>query len=140
MRNALQWVRSLFFVAQMYVMMLIAAIVFLIPMVLHPKGALVANQQVIAVLRLIGARDDYIVRAFVRRYTIRSFIGACAGVGCAVAVLYFFPDQSDTAGIFAGLRLSGIEWLRVLWMPFVAGLVAYVATRRSAFGALRELP
>ncbi|MGB1236272.1 MAG: lysophospholipid acyltransferase family protein, partial [Planktomarina sp.] len=35
----IQWVRSLLFNIQMYVMMLILGIVFLIPMILHPWGA-----------------------------------------------------------------------------------------------------
>lgn len=42
LRYAIQWLRSLVFIVQMYVVMAIFAVVFLIPMLLHPKGALMA--------------------------------------------------------------------------------------------------
>lgn len=42
MSHAIQWLRSLLFNIQMYVAMVVLAIVFLIPMILHPKGAILA--------------------------------------------------------------------------------------------------
>ncbi|MBD3766185.1 MAG: cell division protein FtsX, partial [Rhodobacterales bacterium] len=39
---------------------------------LAAQAALAANGQVIRVLRLVGARDAYIARAFVRRFTLRA--------------------------------------------------------------------
>jgi cell division transport system permease protein len=47
---------------------------------LAANAALAANAQVIAVLRLVGARDNYIAKAFVRRYTLRTLSGAALGV------------------------------------------------------------
>ena len=44
------------------------------------NAALAANAQVVAVLRLVGATDRYIAEAFIRRFTIRAFIGAGVGV------------------------------------------------------------
>ena len=43
------------------------------------EAALAANEQVIRTLRLVGARDGYIARAFVRRFTLRAFSGAALG-------------------------------------------------------------
>ncbi|MEM6307497.1 MAG: 1-acyl-sn-glycerol-3-phosphate acyltransferase, partial [Pseudomonadota bacterium] len=40
MKTALQWGLSLIFIIQMYVVMVVLAIVFMIPMMAHPKGAL----------------------------------------------------------------------------------------------------
>ncbi|MGV6840078.1 MAG: lysophospholipid acyltransferase family protein [Planktomarina sp.] len=38
----IQWLRSLIFVVQMYVAMVVLAVVFLLPMIFHPRGAFVA--------------------------------------------------------------------------------------------------
>ncbi len=46
---------------------------------LAAQAALAANAQVIRVLRLVGARDTYIARAFVRRFTLRALTGSAAG-------------------------------------------------------------
>ena len=43
---------------------------------LAANASLAANAQVIRVLRLVGARDSYIARAFVRRFTLRALAGA----------------------------------------------------------------
>ena len=42
MKNALQWIRSLLFNIQMYVAMVVVAIIFLIPMIISQKGASMA--------------------------------------------------------------------------------------------------
>ena len=42
MKNALQWIRSLFFNIQMYVAMVVVAIMFLVPMIISQKGASMA--------------------------------------------------------------------------------------------------
>ncbi|NIR61201.1 MAG: cell division protein FtsX, partial [Gammaproteobacteria bacterium] len=47
---------------------------------LAAQAALAANTQVIAVLRLVGARDSYITRAFVRRFTLRALGGSALGM------------------------------------------------------------
>lgn len=44
MSDAIQWLRSLFFNAYMYVMILVHGLVFLIPAIISPKGALMACQ------------------------------------------------------------------------------------------------
>ena len=44
------------------------------------NAALAANHQVIQVLRLVGAKDAYIARAFTRRFTLRAFWGAIIGM------------------------------------------------------------
>ncbi|NCU19936.1 cell division protein FtsX, partial [Candidatus Falkowbacteria bacterium] len=52
---------------------------------LAAQAALAANGQVIRVLRLVGARDVFIARAFVRRFTLRGFSGAVLGTVLGVA-------------------------------------------------------
>jgi cell division transport system permease protein len=106
---------------------------------LAAQSALSANEQVIRVLRLVGARDSYIARAFVRRFTARTVAGALAGTLAGMAAVAFLPDAGATQSFLTGLSFSGAEWLIPLGLPAVAGMVAYAATRLAAFRALREL-
>lgn len=106
---------------------------------LAANAALAANGQVIRVLRLVGARDSYIARAFVRRFTLRASSGAAAGtVAGAIAVLLIPSSPSDN-GFLTGLGYQGAEWLWLFAMPVGAAIVAFLATRLAAFRSLRKL-
>ncbi|SDX30729.1 cell division protein FtsX [Roseicitreum antarcticum] len=108
---------------------------------LAAMATLAANAQVIMVLRLVGAKDRYIARAFVRRFTWRAFVGALIGVAAGLAALLVLPD-TDTAGagqFLTDLGFDGLEWALPLLIPPVAAGVAWAATRLAAFRALREL-
>ncbi|MGB0905324.1 MAG: cell division protein FtsX, partial [Mangrovicoccus sp.] len=73
---------------------------------LAAQAALAANAQVIDVLRLAGARDLWIARAFVRRFTRRAFWGALFGASCAAGLLQFWPLATATAtGLLPSLPL-----------------------------------
>ena len=107
---------------------------------LAANAALAANGQIIGVLRLVGARDSYIVQAFVRRFTLRGLIGAGAGtvLGCiAVALL---PRTEVGGGFLTGLGFQGWHWLWPLTVPLLSSAVAFFATRAAAQRTLRDMP
>jgi cell division transport system permease protein len=106
---------------------------------LAATAALNANAQVIRVLRLVGARDSYIARAFTRRFTLRAFWGALAGAAAGTAGVAALPSVAEAGGFLTGLGFSGAGWLWPLVLPPAAGLVAFTATRFAAFRKLREL-
>ena len=60
---------------------------------LAANAALAANAQVIAVMRLVGARDAYIAQAFVRRFTLRALTGAAVGTVLGAVGLAFLPSE-----------------------------------------------
>ena len=65
---------------------------------LAAQSALSANTQVIRVMRLVGATDVYIARAFVRRFTIRTLLGATIGILLGIIgliVLSTLPDRHE---------------------------------------------
>ncbi len=105
---------------------------------LAAHAALSANAQVIDVLRLVGARDTWIARAFVRRITLRAFGGALGGALLAAAILATFP-ASGAAGLPA-LRPAGLAWALLAPVPLLAALVAWITTRRSALRMLKGRP
>jgi len=106
---------------------------------LAAQASLSANVQVIRVLRLVGARDVYIARAFVRRYTLRAALGAAVGAMLGGLTLFVLPQGDARDSISLGVGFEGLEWLLLLVVPLLSGIVAFVATRASAMGKLREM-
>ena len=74
--------RMIGWIAVLLIWAVIAAVI-----TLAAQAALSANAQVIRVLRLVGARDVYIARAFVRRFTLRAAFGATGGVVLGLLVM-----------------------------------------------------
>ncbi|MGB7318263.1 MAG: FtsX-like permease family protein [Planktotalea sp.] len=106
---------------------------------LAANAALAANAQVIAVMRLVGARDAYIAQAFVRRFTLRALTGSAVGTVLGALALLFLPSASEEGGFLTGLGPQGGQWLLLLFIPVLAGVVAFLATRLAATNTLRSL-
>ena len=114
-----------------------AAVASMITLAAH--AALAANAQVIAVLRLVGATDDYSAQAFIRRFTLRALLGAAAGTILGMIAVLLMPSAAEEAGFLTGLGLQGWHWLLPLTIPFLAGAVAFIATGAAARRTLKEL-
>jgi cell division transport system permease protein len=106
---------------------------------LAANAALAANAQEIKVLRLVGARDRYIAGAFVRRFTLRAFIGSLVGAVLGTAGVFALPSVNEAGGFLTGLGFVGVLWALPFVLPFIAALVAWLATRLAAFQTLRGL-
>jgi len=124
--------RSLGFVALLLIAGSTAAMI-----TLAAQAALAANAQVIRVMRLVGARDVTIARAFVRRFTLRAALGAAAGTLAGMAAVALLPSADTAGGFLTGLGFQGAGWLLPLAIPPLAALTAFAATRAAALGALR---
>jgi cell division transport system permease protein len=105
---------------------------------LAAQAALAANAQVIRVLRLVGARDVYIARAFVRRFTLRALSGAAVGTVVGMLAILLLPLADTAGGFLTGLGFQGAGWLWPLAIPPLAAVVAFWATRRAALSTLNE--
>ena len=106
---------------------------------LATRAAMAANAQVVAVLRLIGARDSYIASAFVRRFTLRAFFGAAIGTAAGALAMYLLPSKNDQAMILSGLGFQQLQWLWLLALPPIIAAVAFFATRQATRRELRRL-
>lgn len=105
---------------------------------LAAQASLAANVRVISVLRLVGAKDAYIARAFVRRFTLRAGGGALAGTIIGAVVVLLMPQGDASGGLLLGVGFEGAEWVWPLMIPVLAAIVAFFATRAAAFRRLRE--
>lgn len=101
--------------------------------------SLAANTQVIKVLRLVGAKDTYIARAFVRRFTIRALIGAAGGTLLAMVAIALLPQAQTAEGFLTGIGFRGFGWVTPIVIPPLAAAVAFAATRFAALRTLRGL-
>ncbi|MFD1882954.1 cell division protein FtsX [Paracoccus pacificus] len=106
---------------------------------LAAKASLAANEQVIRVLRLIGARDITIATAFVRRFTRRAALGALAGTLLGMLAVWMLPDLDQAGGFLTGLGFQGAGWILPLLIPVVAAAVGFFATRWAALRVLAEV-
>ena len=70
---------------------------------LAARAALATNAQEIRVLRLVGAKDSYIARAFVRRFTLRTLAGAGVGALAGLAGVAALPAADAAGGFLTGL-------------------------------------
>ncbi|KIN63659.1 Cell division permease protein FtsX [Sulfitobacter noctilucicola] len=119
------------------IVLIAAAVAAMITLAAH--AALAANAQVIRVLRLVGATDDYIALAFIRRFTLRALSGAAVGTVIAMIAVLFLPSASEVGGFLTGLGFRGAHWILPLLIPPLAGAVAFAATRSAARRTLGEL-
>ena len=106
---------------------------------LATQAALAANAQVIEVLRLVGAQDGYIARAFVRRFSLRALIGAAAGTSLGLLAVTLLPGVEPAGAFLTGLGFQGVTWLWPLMIPPLSAVVAFGATRAATLHALGRL-
>ncbi len=112
--------------------LVLTAVITVIIVVLSAHSALASNQNIIRTLRLLGARDAYIARAFVRRITMRATLGAALGMGLAMAAVIAFPSPPETSGLLSGMRLSGVDWAYPFLVPVLVGISAFATSRIAA--------
>ncbi|PKP84543.1 MAG: cell division protein FtsX [Alphaproteobacteria bacterium HGW-Alphaproteobacteria-2] len=106
---------------------------------LAAQSALAANAQVIEVLRLVGARDVTIARAFTRRFTLRTLAGAGAGTALGMLGVWMVRTRAGEEVVLTGLGFEGAQWALALLIPPMAGVVAFWATRTAALASLRRI-
>lgn len=106
---------------------------------LAAQAALAANAKIIAVLRLVGAQDRYIAKAFVRRFTMRAFAGAGVGMIAGFLAVLMLPAAQEQGGFLTGLGFQGLNAAWLLLIPVMAAVVGFFATGVAARRTLREL-
>lgn len=121
-----------------FISIALIAVTTAVMITLAASSSLAANAQVIRVLRLVGARDSYIARAFVRRYTLRALTGAVLGTALGLTAILLLPKAQTAGGFLTGLGFVGLDWFWPLTISPLTALVAFFATRRAAFSTLRE--
>ncbi|MDU9005828.1 cell division protein FtsX [Sedimentitalea todarodis] len=105
---------------------------------LAARAVLAANAQVIEVLRLVGAQDRFVTRAFVRRLTLRALVGASSGMVLGLLAVLLLPSGGEADGFLTDIGFHGIGWLVPLLVPAMTAAIAFVATWLAARQKLTE--
>ena len=104
------------------------------------QASMTSHRRIIETLRLLGAKDAFIARAFVTGMTARALIGAAIGVLAGLLILALMPSSEGSGtGLFTTLGFRGAEWLAPLALVPLAGLLAFAATLVAARILLRRI-
>lgn len=105
---------------------------------LAANASLAASASIIKTLRLIGATDGYIARAFVRRITFRTLAGAIVGAALAMLVMFPYPALQGSGEVLTTLSFVGWHWVLPVTIPVLAAITAFIATQIAASRHLRR--
>lgn len=115
----------------------LAALTLAAVLALAAEAAVAANGRLVETLRLIGAEDRFISRAFTRRVILRAAFGAAAGTAAAMAALALLPPASAQSFFPVGIRPEGWHWALPLATPLAAALIAWLASGATTRARLR---
>lgn len=106
------------------------------------RSSVAIQRDVIEVLHLIGATDDYVAQEFQRQAFRISLAGGILGTVCALATLILMGQLAANLDAALMPDLSLDIWQSVLlWsVPLLACLIATVTARRTVLKALRRMP
>lgn len=111
-------------------------------MVVHAtRTALAVHRPQIEVLHLIGATDAYIARQFARRSLALALVGGLGGLVLAAPVLWGIGRLVERleGGLVPEIDLGLGQWLVLLLLPPVAGLLAMATARRTVSRTLARM-
>lgn len=114
-----------------------AAVTLAAVLALAAQAAVAVNGRVVETLRLVGAQDRFISRAFTRRVTLRAAAGAAVGTAAAMAVLAMLPPASGRSFFPVGIRFDGWHWALPLLVPPAAAVIAWAASGATTRRCLR---
>jgi cell division transport system permease protein len=106
------------------------------------RSSVAIQRDVIEVLHLIGATDDYVAQEFQRQAFRISLAGSVLGTVFALATLLLMGRMAANLESALLPNLSLDVWQSVLlWVvPLLACLIATVTARRTVLNALRRMP
>lgn len=133
-----------------YGVLTVIAVAFAAITVFATRSAIAANQNVVEVLHLVGARDGFIASQvqwhFVKLAGRAGLIGTLAGVVCAIALALLGPDTmpggltaASRALIFAPPALAYYNYGFLLLIPISAMAVSFITSRTTVMRILRDV-
>jgi len=113
----------------------------LVAMVIVATRASVAGASAtVRTLRLVGARDGFVARAFERPIAVRALIGGVIGAPLGALALAALPGAGIGAALGAGAGSTMPDLVPMLIAPVVCAGVALVTARVSVLTLLRREP
>lgn len=106
-------------------------------------AALLARKDIVDVLHLSGARDQFIASLFERRFWILGLragaVGALLALGGAAAMIFAAQSSGARSGLLPELSLDFVDLLILVITPVAAGLAARIAARVTVIRSLKSV-
>lgn len=106
------------------------------------RAGLSANAEVVSLLHLVGATDDFIAGEVQRRFTIIGLRGSVVGLVAALFLLSLFALATRARGadgfLIPGLAIQPGLAIPLLSVPIIICLVTAIAARLTVLRTLRE--
>lgn len=105
------------------------------------RTGMAVHGEVIEVLHLTGAQDDYIARQFAERAFVLGLRGGLMGLGLAVPVLLSIAWSARRleGGFLPELALPLLGWLAIALLPAAAAVLAMATARITVHGTLGRM-
>lgn len=113
------------------VVMILIGVASIATVVFTTRTGLSVHRELIELLHLIGARDEYIAAEFQGQALRLALRGALAGFALAVLMLIGIGRLSEDMdkSLLPDLTLSAAQWLALLCLPLIAVLIGTVTAR-----------
>jgi len=141
-----RWVEGLALIARS--IMLVATVVVVLvagvaalSVIFAVRSGLAVHRDVIEVLHLIGAHDDYIANSFARHTLWTGLrggaIGSLLAIGSLIALSHVGRDAAP--GMLPGLQLETLDWVMLVLIVPLTALLAAATARATVLRALARL-
>lgn len=106
------------------------------------RSGMAVHYQVIEVMHLIGAHDDYIARQFADRAFSLGIKGGVTGLAAAIPALIaiHMTTRSMEGGFLPNLTLSFLGWLTIGLLPLAAAALAMLTARLTVLRSIARMP
>ena len=121
---------------------LLIGLVTALTVVYATRTGMAVHGEVIEVLHLTGAQDDYIARQFAERVFNLGLAGGAIGVGAAVPALMSIAwmARNVEGGFLPDLSLPVGGWLAIAMLPAVVAMLMMLTARFTVQRTLSRLP
>jgi cell division transport system permease protein len=103
------------------------------------RAGLAAQRDVVEVLHLTGAEENFIAQLFQLRFARAAAVAGLIGAGGAILAGAVLRLVGGSGGLTPALPIRWADLLAVLPCPLLAAAVAAVAARLTAVGLIREM-
>ncbi len=134
--DLVKFARSIQLIAAVVIAMLILSTVSLV--VLATRGSLATHHDVVELLHLIGARDNFIARTFQNHYMSVGIRGGIIGVllgGLTIFGLLLYLPQLE-GSLLPSIRLSLVQILFLSGLPILASALTTITARITVLRTL----
>lgn len=105
------------------------------------KTGLNIHRDIIAILHIMGATDEYVALNYVKQISQMSFVAGILGTILAVPAIILVGDMAKgiEAGIFNSVSFGMENWLVILLLPFLSAIMTAITSYITVVRTLRNM-